>query len=292
MLFRSTRRPLYILVVAGVVNTALNLVFVIFFHMGVAGVAIATSIANFVSALLIIYLLLHEKEPFRLDFKRMRIDRTELGRMLRIGVPAGLQGVVFSVSNVVLQTAINGYGYGAIAGSAAALNFEFYSYFFVSAFNGAAISFIGQNYGAGKLDRVNRIFWICMGMGALTCALSNWFFVWQEDFFLGLFTGDSTVVEYGKIRMHTALALQFIAASYEIAGSAMRGMGKSMSPTIATIIGTCVLRIAWVYMVMPGHHDFRLLLTVYPLSWAFTGILMGVLYVIHWKKVTRQMVPR
>ena len=125
--------------------------------------------------------------------------------MLQIGVPAGLQGMVFSFSNVVVQSAINGYGYGAIAGSAAALNFEFYSYFFISAFNGAAITFIGQNYGAGKLDRVNRIFWICMALGAITCALCNWGFTWQDDFCLSLFTNDPHVLEYGKIRMHNAL---------------------------------------------------------------------------------------
>ena len=283
----DTRRPLYILVVAGIVNTILNLVFVIVFHMSVAGVAIATSIANAVSAALIIYLLLHEKEPFRLNFKRMHIEWRELKRMLQIGVPAGLQGMVFSFSNVVVQTAINGYGYGAIAGSAAALNFEFYSYFFISAFNGAAITFIGQNYGAGKLDRVNRIFWMCMGLGALTCALCNWIFTWQDDFFLSLFTNDPHVMEFGKIRMHNALVLQFIAASYEVSASAMRGMGKSIAPTLITIFGTCVLRMVWVFAVLPHCNDFLHLVLVYPMSWGLTGVMMLTLYWIHWKKVKK-----
>ncbi len=284
----DTRRPLYILVVAGVVNTVLNLVFVIVFHMNVAGVAIATSIANGVSAVLIVYILLHEKEPIRLHPKEMRIVWRELKRMLQIGVPAGLQGVVFSFSNVVVQTAINGYGYGAIAGSAAALNFEFYSYFFISAFNGAAITFIGQNYGAGKIDRVNRIFWICMGLGALTCALCNWGFTWQDDFFLSLFTNDAHVVAFGKIRMHDVLVLQFLAASYEISASAMRGMGKSMTPTLITVFGTCVLRVVWVFAVLPHCNDFRHLMAVYPVSWVVTGVMMLVLYRIHWSKVRRR----
>ena len=283
----DTRRPLYILVAAGIVNTILNLVFVICFHMSVAGVAIATSIANAVSASLIIYLLLHEKEPLRLHPKRMKVEWKELKRMLQIGVPAGLQGMVFSFSNVVVQTAINGYGYGAIAGSAAALNFEFYSYFFIGAFNGAAITFIGQNYGAGKLDRVNRIFWICMGMGALTCALCNWGFTWQDDFFLSLFTSDPQVVAFGKLRMHNALIFQFIAASYEISASAMRGMGKSMAPTLITIFGTCVLRMIWVFAILPHCNDFLHLVWVYPVSWAFTGVLMLILYYANWKKVKR-----
>lgn len=284
----DTRRPLYVLVVAGIVNTVLNLVFVIVFHMGVAGVAIATSIANAVSAMLIIYLLMKEKEPFRLHPKRMRVEWRELKRMLYVGVPAGLQGMVFSFSNVIVQTSINSFGYGAIAGSAAALNFEFYSYFFIGAFNGAAISFIGQNYGAGKLDRVNRIFWICLMMGALTCALCNWGFTWQSDFFLSLFTNDPHVVEFGKIRMHTALVLQFIAASYEVSASAMRGMGKSIEPTLITILGTCVLRMVWVFAVLPHCNDFQHLVWAYPLSWAITGVLMGILYWFNWRKVSKK----
>ncbi len=284
----DTRRPLYILIVAGIVNTILNLVFVIIFHMSVAGVAIATSIANAVSVALIIYLLLKEKEPFRLHSKHMRIEWKELKRMLYIGIPAGLQGMVFSISNVVVQTAINSFGYAAIAGSAAALNYEFYSYFFVAAFNGAAITFIGQNYGAGKLDRVNRIFWICMGTGTLTCALCNWGFTWQDDFFLSLFTNDPHVVEFGKIRMQNALVLQFIASSYEISASAMRGMGKSIEPTLITIFGTCVLRIAWVFAVLPHFNDFQHLIWVYPLSWGLTGVFMGIFYVYNWKRVKRE----
>lgn len=280
----DTRRPLYILMVAGVVNTVLNLVFVIAFHMGVAGVAIATSVANAVSAGLIVWLLLREPDPFRLDVRHLRVEWRELSRMLRIGVPAGLQGVVFSVSNVVLQASINTYGYAAIAGSAAALNFEYYSYFFIAAFNGAAITFIGQNYGAGQNDRVNRIFWICMGMGGVCCALFNGLFVLQDDFFLGLFTADPHVVEYGKIRMRTVLAFQFIAVSYEVSGSAMRGMEKSVAPTLVTIFGTCVLRMVWVYVVAPLWPGFMNLIMVYPLSWSVTGVLMGTLYAVQWRR--------
>lgn len=161
----DTRRPLYILLGAGIINTVLNLLFVICFHMGVAGVAIATGIANAVSAACIVLLLMHEKDPYRLNFKALKIDGSELKRILQIGVPAGIQSMVFSFSNVFLQSAINSYGSAAVAGSAAALNFEYYCYFLVVAFDGAAISFIGQNYGAGKNDRVKRVFWICLAIG-------------------------------------------------------------------------------------------------------------------------------
>ena len=274
----DTRRPLYILVAAGIVNTILNLVFVIIFHMGVAGVAIATSIANAVSAALIIYLLLHEKEPYRLRPKKLYIEWKELNRMLQIGVPAGLQGMVFSVSNVLLQASINGYGSDAIAGSAAAVNFEYYCYFIIGAFNGAAISFTGQNYGAGLNHRVKRIFAICLFMGFVGCAALNWFFIWQEDFFLRLFTDSPAVIAFGKTRMHIALAWQSIAAFYEISGSVLRGMGKSIEPTLITVFGTCLLRIVWIYTIMPGWRGFDHLITVYPVSWAITAVMMLGLY--------------
>lgn len=274
----DTRRPLYILVAAGIVNTILNLVFVIIFHMGVAGVAIATSIANAVSAALIIYLLLHEKEPYRLRPKKLYIEWKELKRMLQIGVPAGLQGMVFSVSNVLLQASINGYGSDAIAGSAAAVNFEYYCYFIIGAFNGAAISFTGQNYGAGLNHRVKRIFAICLFMGFVGCAALNWFFIWQEDFFLRLFTDSPAVIAFGKTRMHIALAWQSIAAFYEISGSVLRGMGKSIEPTLIIVFGTCLLRIVWIYTIMPGWRGFDHLITVYPVSWAITAVMMLGLY--------------
>ena len=174
----DTKRPLYILVIAGIVNTVLNLFFVIVLKMSVAGVAVATGIANLVSALLIIRLLCKEKAPFRLHLNKIGVVWSELKRMLMIGIPAGLQGMVFSFSNVLLQTAINEYGSDAIAGSAAALNFEYYCYFVIAAFNGAAISFIGQNYGAGNKERVKRIYWICLTLSVVCFGALNELFVW------------------------------------------------------------------------------------------------------------------
>lgn len=274
----DTRRPLYILVAAGVVNTLLNLLFVICFQMGVAGVAVATGIANIVSASIIVRLLLKEREPYRLHLNKMKIHISELGRMLRIGVPAGVQGMIFSISNVVVQSSINSYGADAIAGSAAALNFEYYCYFLIQGFNGAAISFIAQNYGAGKLDRVRRIFWICMASSVAFCAAFNWLFAWQDNFFLNFFSSVPSVHHYGSIRMHMVLALQFIASSYEIAGSSLRGMGKSITPAVLTIFGTCLLRIAWVYLVCPRWEGYDVLMMVYPVSWALTGTLVLVAY--------------
>lgn len=284
----DTKRPLYILIVAGIINTILNLVFVICFGMGVEGVAIATAIANVVSASCIVWILRHEKGALQLDFKHMRIYGKELKRMLQIGVPAGLQGMVFSLSNVVVQSAINGYGSAAIAGSAAAVNFEYYCYYIIVACNGAAMSFIGQNYGAQKYDRVRRILRICMGMGVVGCFAANAFFTWQHDFFLGFFTTDPEVIHYGTLRMETALLFQFIACSYEISGSALRAMGESMLPALMTVLGTCVLRMAWVFVVQPIYPGFQQLMIVYPLSWILTGIFMLIAYNI----LMRRLCPK
>lgn len=274
----DTRRPLYILIIAGVINTILNLLFVICFHMGVEGVAIATGIANAVSAALIIKLLRKEKEPFRLQFKKLKIYSVELNRMLSIGIPAGVQGMIFSISNVVVQSSINSFGADAIAGSSAAVNFEYYCYFIIQGFNGAAISFIAQNYGAGKIDRVRRIFWICMLSSVAFSATFNWLFAWQDEFFLSFFSNMPMVHHYGSIRMHIVLALQFIASSYEIAGSSLRGMGKSITPAVLTIFGTCLLRIIWVYVVSRIWQGYEVLMMVYPVSWVLTGILVCTAY--------------
>ena len=281
----DTRRPLYILIWAGIINTVLNLLFVIVFHMGVEGVAIATGISNLFSAVMVVQILLREQDPYKLHLYDMHIQKDELSHMLEIGVPAGLQGVVFSISNVIIQASINSYGFNAVAGSAAALNFEQYCYYVIAAFNGAAISFVGQNYGAGNMDRVKRIFLICMGLGTLSCAVRNWVGAGWCDFFLGLFTDSRTVKECGPGRMRTVLMFQGLACLYEIPGSALRGMGRSMLPTLLTVFGTCVLRIAWVYTVCPVWEGFHALMFVYPVSWIITGIMVMTAYLITFRRI-------
>lgn len=286
----DTKRPLYILIGAGILNTVLNLLFVIVFHMGVEGVAISTGISNLFSAVMVVWILLREEEPYRLHLDDMHIQKEELSHMLEIGVPAGLQGVVFSISNVIIQASINSYGFNAVAGSAAALNFEQYCYFIITAFNGAAISFVGQNYGAGNMDRVKRVFLICMGSGTAFCVALNLIFTGWSDFFLGLFTDSDAVKEFGTIRMRNVLLLQGLTCLYEIPGSALRGMGRSMLPTLLTVFGTCVLRIVWVYTVCPVWKGFHALMFVYPVSWTITGILVMTAYLITFNKISQKSV--
>lgn len=276
----DTKRPLYCLVAAGILNTILNLVLVICFKMDVAGVAIATTVSNMVSAVLIVGILLREKEPFRLKTKGLRSNPKSLSRILQVGLPAGLQSMIFAISNVFVQSAVNSYGALAVAGNAAALNYEFFAYFFISAFNAAAVTFIGQNYGAGEVGRCKRIFAACMLLSVVSCFLFSLLVVLNGRACLSVFTSDPEVISYGVERLRMATLWLFIASSYEISGSCMRGFGYSLTPAIITIFGTCGLRILWIYAVTPSFPGIGNLFLAYPVSWIITGVAVLVSYFI------------
>lgn len=274
----DTKRPLYLLLVAGAINTGLNLVFVIGLHWSVAGVATATGIANAFSAAGIVWLLRREEGPFRLDFHKIRIYPTEMKRILQIGIPAGVQGMVFSFSNIFVQSAINTYGAAAIAGSSISQLFDAYCYFVLYAFCGTEVTFIGQNYGAGQVERCKRIFRLCFLFGALGCLAANMLFVFGLDGVLALFTNDPQVAYYAKLRTLHVLVFQSVAAFYEIPASAMRGLGHSLEPALLTIFGTCLLRLGWIFFVCPVLPGYANLMIVYPISWAITGVLVMTSY--------------
>ena len=274
----DTKRPFYSLVIAGIANTLLNLLLVIKFGMDVEGVAIATVVANFINAAFIIYWLRRESEPFTLVVSKMNINYGEMRKMLQIGIPAGLQGMVFSVANTFIQSAINNYGSDAIAGSSAALNYEVYCYFIMTAFCQAAVAFISQNYGAGLYDRCRRIFRLCMLMSIVCCGAANIIIAFNAEFFIGIFSTNPEVIAYGTTRIHCILLLQFLASSYEISGSALRGLSYSMTPTILTIFGTCVLRLIWIYTVCSDNNNFEMLLYIYPITWIITGSAVYIAY--------------
>lgn len=280
----DTRRPLCILVAAGVVNTGLNLFLIAVCGMGVEGVAVATVAAHGVSTALVLRLLRRESEPLRLH-RRLQPSRREMSRMLQIGVPAGVQGVVFSLANVFIQSSVNGYGSAAVAGNAAALYYEYYCYFFLSAFAGACVTFVSQNYGAGRFGRCRRAVRQTMMLALLSCMALNVLFVWQKAWSIGVFTDDAEAYVFGATRLETVLLFQWIACSYEITGSALRGLGRSALPALLTVFGTCALRLAWVYFVAPGVHSFRFLLMVYPLSWVLTGAMVVTAYVVVSRRV-------
>ncbi|WP_286529786.1 MATE family efflux transporter [Duncaniella freteri] len=285
--FRSvgdTKLPFYSLLVATLCNLVLDWVFVAVFDMGVAGVAWGTVISNGVNAAIIVFFLTREVEPVTLSITRWSVSVPDLKKMLQIGVPAGLQGMVFSVSNIFIQSAINRFGADAIAGSSAALTYEAYCYYVVVAFCAATIAFAGQNYGAGLYDRCKRVAAICMFYSVAVCGVANFLIVWQQQACIGVFTSDAAVVHYASVRFHTVLVFQSLASSYEIAGAYMRGLGYSLTPMLLTVFGTCVLRLGWVYLFPRIDYSFRTLMVIYPVTWAVTGLAVITAAVIVQRK--------
>lgn len=274
----DTQRPLYALMAAVVLNVGLNIAFVTVVPLGIVGVAIATDIANGVSAAMVMWFLMHEEGSYRFYWRQLRATKPEMLVILKIGIPAGLQGVVFSLSNVVIQSGINSFGSAATAGVAAAMNFEFYTYFLINGFTQAAVTFIGQNYAAHQLDRCDRIFKLCLAFGVGSVLAMNAVWLSLGTTALSVFTTDQAALEYGLMRWWYGMVFQFIAATYEVAAGAMRGMGWSMTPTLITVVGSCVLRIIWVLFVFPLSPDFATLIIVYPISWAVTGTSMLITY--------------
>ena len=283
----DSSRPLWSLAFGGVVNVILNLIFVIGFKLSVVGVALATVISNIVSAMMIIYFLIREEPPFNLKFTRLNIDKADAVQILKIGLPAGLQGMLFSISNVTIQTAINSLGSYASAGSAAALNFDFLTYYFVAAFTQAAVTFTSQNFGAGNYERCKKVFNLSMAAGlfftgaaCLICA------VWKTEI-LSLYTVNPEVLRYAEVRMLHAVAFLWMCNIYEIPGGVLRGMGHSTLPTVIILLGCCVLRIIWVFTVFAFYKDFAVLMDVYPVSWAITSVATLIAYFCIWREIRK-----
>lgn len=291
-ILRSTgdsKRPLYALIAAGIINTILNLVLVIGFGMGVSGVAIATVISNMVSSGIVLYILLHEQDPIRVELGQLSIVPKELKKILVIGIPAGLQGMMFSIANVCIQSAINSFGSNAIAGSAAALNFEFFAYFIVNAFAQTTVTFTSQNYGAGEVDRCKKIFRLNMVFSLVFCGMLSAVFVLGRGFFLRLYTTDEAVLVFATQRLLIATTLELLTSTYEISAGAMRGLGHSLLPAIITCVGSCLLRLVWIATACRMVHDFRILMIIYPISWVITGTAMLTAYFCIRKKCFKSL---
>ena len=272
----DTKRPLYCLIVSGCINAGLNVVFVVGFHLSVAGVALATVLANVVSCMMVLYFLMHEAEEIRFHPKKLAVHGSVLRTILRIGIPAGVQGMV----NVCIQAAVNTFGSAVVAGSAISMNFEYITCFAFMGFNSAAVTFTSQNYGAGKAERCKRVFRICMLCGVFICLALDVFFYLGRDLWIGLFTTDAAAAASAAQRMQTVLLLQCLACSYEISGSVLRGYGHSLTPALLTVFGTCVFRVIWVNTVVPAHHVLPILFSVYPISWVLTGTMVLTAYVV------------
>ena len=287
----DAKRPLYALAAAVVVNFVLDLAFVRLFGWGTAGIGIATVIAAALSAVIVVAFLMREEGPFRLHLRELRICGPELAGILRIGIPAGIQGAVFSLSNTVVQATINGFGSAAIAGSAATLNFEYYTYFFVNAFGQTAVTFTGQNFAAKNADRCRAIFRWCVLFGFTSSLILGVTFTALGTRALGLFTTDAAALSFGLVRLWFVELPDCLTTFYEVPAGAMRGMGWSTLPAVITILGSCVLRVALVTWVFPLSGTWDTLMVIYPVTWSFMIVAMLVSYFIVRRRCYRSIEP-
>lgn len=275
----DTKRPLYVLLATGAINVLLNVLFVAGFGMSVTGVALATVIANALSAGTLFYFLLHEVGPFKLEFWKLRITPVFLGRIMRVGLPAGLQGVVFSFSNVCLQSAINSLGSVTVAASAAALTYEFIVYYWLNSFSHACVTFVGQNYGAKNLERCrSAVRWTILLATTSTFALSMLCCYFAKPL-LSLYTSDPEIIATGSIRMYVVVGVLFINVFLDVFSGALRGMGQSLAPALICVVGVCGIRILWVIFVFPQYRSFASLMVVYPVSWVATIMVLAGIYI-------------
>lgn len=287
-IFRSkgdTRTPLIALAIASGVNIVLNLLFVLQFDWGIAGVAAATVLANVVSAIILFRELLKAEGVIKLDFNALHVDKAELFEIVRIGLPAGIQGMVFSLSNLLIQAAINALGADAMAASAAAFTIEINVFCVVNGFGQAATTFVGQNYGAGNLLRCKRATWVSMGLSAAFMQTLCFVILFFAETVLSLFNSDPEVIRLGVIRLWYIVAPELINVVMEGFSGALRGYGISLTPAVITLVCVCGVRVAWVFTAFRTVPTYATLMAVYPISWLITAIVLIAAYFYHMKRL-------
>ncbi|MGN0166260.1 MAG: MATE family efflux transporter [Lachnospiraceae bacterium] len=283
----DTRRPLNYLLIAGVINVLLNLLFVVVLHMDVAGVALATVISQCISAFLVIRCLMREKDGIRLELKRLRIDTGKLGKITRIGLPAGFQGCLFSLSNVVIQSAINSFGAIVVAGNSAAGNIEGFVYVSMNTFYQAAISFVSQNMGGNNYKRINRIavtalglvIFVGVGMGSLVCYFGRTL--------LSIYTDSPEVIEAGMERILVVVRFYALCGMMDVMVGLIRGLGYSVMPMIVSLLGACVSRLVYIRTVfrLTEFHTTKMLYWSYPASWLLTFTVHVICFLVVKRKL-------
>ena len=283
-IFRSvgdTKVPLQTLAFSGVLNVLLNLFFVIVLHMTVNGVATATVISNAISSSLLFVRLRRSDKAIQLNWKELRIDRKSLQKILQIGFPAGIQSAVFSISNIVIQSAINSLGTVVMAASSAAFNIEVIAYDVLSSFSQACTTFVGQNYGARKLDRCRKTLVLCLVEDTVASGLAIMLVLCSGHFLLSLFNQDPEVISIGYTRLMVVFTAYFFSMLYEVMSGYLRGFGISLVPALLTMLGVCGVRILWVATAFPQHRSFQTILLAYPLSLAATAVLIFIALLVY-----------
>lgn len=283
-IFRSigeTKVPLQALALSGVLNVLLNLFFVIVLHMNVNGVAIATVIANVISAGILLFRLLRTDKVIRVRKKELRFDKESFWSIMRIGLPAGIQSAVFAIANIVIQSSINSLGTTVIAASSAAFNIEIFAYDVLNSFSQACTTFVGQNYGAGQTKRCRKILILCIIEDAIASATAIILVLILGKELLAIFNQDPEVIQIGYTRLLMIFSAYTFSMLYENMSGYLRGFGISVAPAILTILGVCVVRIVWIYTVFPTHRTFQTIMFAYPLSLSITAVLIFIALMVY-----------
>ena len=284
----DTKKPLIILSVSGIINIVLNLFLVIKFNLSVAGVAIATIVSQYISATVIVIVLLKMQNACKLDPKKLRFHKEELKRILFVGIPAGIQNSLFSVSNVIIQTTVNSFGSVAMAGIAAGSNIDSLIYTCTNAISQTTMTFSSQNNGAKKYENFNKVYFRCVALTiAIGCSMGVLGVIFKEAL-IGIFSTDPAVIEVGALRLAMILPTYFLCSLMDVTGGQLRGMGKSFLPMIVTLLGACGLRILWIFTLYPTNPTLEFLYWAYPISWGITFLVLFVCYFIVRKQIMKK----
>lgn len=274
----DSRRPLFFLICACMVNILLDILLVVGLEMGVAGAALATILSQMVSAVLVVVTLCRAPFSYRLEIKKIRFYKSLLDRIVQIGFPAGLQSVMYSISNVIIQASINTFGTDVLAAWTAYGKMDGLFWMTVSAFGVAITTFVGQNFGAGQYDRVKKSVRVCLGMAMGATVLLSAFLLLLGKPLFGMFTDDPEVISQGLSMLRLLVPTYFTYVCIEVLSGAVRGAGDSLIPTLMTLTGVCLLRIVWVMGVAPAYHSMPVVLLSYPITWSVTSVMFLVYY--------------
>lgn len=285
----DTRRPLYYLTVSGILNVLLNLLLVIVFHMGVAGVAIATVASQVMSMTLVMICLIRSDGPIHLDLRKLRIHLSQLVEIVRVGLPAGLQGSLFSISNVLIQSSVNSFGSLVMAGNSAGSNLEGFVYTSMNAIHQADLTFASQNLGAGQFKRVRRVMWVCLGtVTAIGLGMGLVFLAFGNQL-VSIYNSDPEVIHYGMTRLKIILPTYFLCGLMDVMVGQLRGVGYSILPMMISLTGACLLRVVWIYTFFAANPTLEVLYISYPVSWLITFATHFVCYMIWGRKRLKRM---
>ena len=281
----DTKRPLYFMLISGVANVLLNLFFVIVCKMDVAGVAIATKISNALSAVLVFRALARSGGDCAIVWNKIKIHWAIFKEMFRIGMPAGIQGMLFSLSNLIIQSSVNSFGWQAIAGNTAALSLEGMVHGAFGAFGLAVVSFVGQNHGGKHYKRIVRSVFTCVSCAVVTAGVLTVICHIFKRPLLAVYNPSPDVIDWGVIRLNYQLTFYFLLAAMEVFAGSLRGLGYSLAPTIVTLMGACVFRVAWVFFVFPLDRRLENLMMSYPVSWLIVASIQALMLIYICRKM-------